>query len=65
MSIGFNPYFLVDALKMADSEVVSIGGINSKAPFIIDADKYSFLILPVNLSEEIDKMEKYLSSVAA
>lgn len=65
LSIGFNPYFFVDALKIADSDRVSIGGTNSKAPFFINANKYSFVILPVNLCSEIEAMEKYLSKTAA
>lgn len=65
LSIGFNPYYIVDALKFADSNYVSIGGTNSKAPFIINADKYSFLILPVNINGEIEAMESYLSKLVA
>jgi DNA polymerase-3 subunit beta len=65
ISIGFNPYFLVDALKIADSDTVLIGGINSKAPFFINANEYSFVILPVNLDIEIEAMEKYLVKVVA
>ena len=65
ISIGFNPYFFVDALKIADSDTVSVGGTNYKAPFFINANKYSFLILPVNLNSEIEAMEKYLSKTAA
>ena len=65
LSIGFNPYFFVDALKIADSDTVSIGGTNSKAPFFISANDYSFVILPVNQNSEIEAMEKYLAKVAA
>ena len=66
LSIGFNAYFFVDALKIADSDTVSIGGTNNKAPFIINAKEYSFLILPVNIGTEgIEAMEKYLSKVVA
>lgn len=65
ISIGFNPYFFVDALKIADSDTVSIGGTNCKAPFFINANEYSFVILPVNLNSEIEAMEKYLVKVAA
>lgn len=65
ISIGFNPYFFVDALKIADSDTVSIGGINNKAPFYINANEYSFVILPVNTNIEIEAMEKYLVKVAA
>ena len=65
ISIGFNPFFFVDALKIADADTVSIGGTNHKAPFVIKANEYSFLILPVNLNTEIEAMEKYISKVAA
>lgn len=63
LTIGFNPYFLVDALKIADSDNVRIGGNNCKAPIMIEADKYSFLVLPVNI--ETDAMEDYLNKVNA
>lgn len=64
--IGFNPYFFVDALKVADSDIISIGGTNNKAPFFINASEYSFVILPVNIDNGgIEAMEEYLSKVAA
>lgn len=63
LTIGFNPYFLVDALKIADSDNVRIGGNNCNAPIMIEADKYSFLVLPVNI--ETDAMEDYLNKVNA
>lgn len=49
--IGFNPKFLMDALKVIDDEFVDIYLINSKAPcFIKDKDEnYIYLILPVNI----------------
>lgn len=63
VTIGFNPYFLVDALKIADADNVIISGNNSKTPIYMDADKYSFLILPVRVQKE--EMEKYLNKVNA
>lgn len=63
LTIGFNPYFLVDALKIADSDNVRIIGKNCKAPIMIEADKYSFLVLPVNI--QTDAMENYLNKVNA
>lgn len=50
--IGFNPKFLIDALKVIDDENIDIYLVNSKAPcFIKDADeKYIYLILPVNFN---------------
>lgn len=49
--IGFNPKFLIDALKVIDDETVNIYLVNPKAPcFIKDKEeKYIYLILPVNL----------------
>lgn len=50
--IGFNPKFLLDALRVIDDEEVTIYLVNSKAPcFIKDKDeKYIYLILPVNFN---------------
>lgn len=63
LTIGFNPYFIVDALKIADADNVKISGNNSKVPVYIEADKYSFVILPMNI--QADEMENYLSKVNA
>lgn len=48
--IGFNPNFMIDALRAIDDETVDIYLVNSKAPcFIRDKDQsYIYLILPVN-----------------
>lgn len=50
--IGFNPKFLIDALRVIDDETVNIYLVNPKAPcFIKDKDEtYIYLILPVNFS---------------
>lgn len=50
--IGFNPKFLIDALKVIDDEEIDIYLVNPKAPcFIKDAEeKYIYLILPVNFN---------------
>ena len=50
--IGFNPKFLMDALRVIDDEEVDIYLVNPKAPcFIRDAgENYIYLILPVNFS---------------
>lgn len=52
LKIGFNPKFLIDALKVIDDEVIDMYMFNSKAPcFIKDADQnYIYLILPVNFN---------------
>ena len=50
--IGFNPKFLIDALRVIDDESVNIYLVNPKAPcFIKDKEeKYIYLILPVNFT---------------
>ena len=50
--IGFNPKFLLDALRAIDDEYVSIYFVNPKAPcFIRDNNEtYTYLILPVNFN---------------
>ena len=52
LMIGFNPKFLIDALKVIEDEEIDIYLVNSKAPcFIRDAEgKYIYLILPVNFT---------------
>lgn len=51
--IGFNPKFLMDALKVIDDETISIYLMNPKAPCFIrdDEGKYTYLILPVNFNQ--------------
>lgn len=50
--IGFNPKFLIDALRVIDDEDIDIYFVNPKAPcFIKDSEeKYIYLILPVNFN---------------
>jgi DNA polymerase-3 subunit beta len=50
IKIGFNPKFLIDALRVIDDETIDIYYMNSKAPcFIRDENQtYIYLILPVN-----------------
>ena len=50
LNIGFNPKFLIDALRAIDEEEVTMYMVSPKAPcFIRDAeDTYCYLILPVN-----------------
>lgn len=52
LAIGFNPRFLLDALKVVDDENVSMYLVNSKAPcFIRDEDEtYTYIVLPVNFT---------------
>jgi len=51
IKIGFNPKFLMDALRVIDEEEITIYLVNYKAPcFIKDKDdRYTYLILPVNI----------------
>lgn len=50
--IGFNPKFLIDALKVIDDETINIYLVNPKAPCFIRDDEglYTYLILPVNFN---------------
>ena len=48
--IGFNPKFMIDALRVIDDETVTLYMVNPKAPCIIKNEdgSYLYLILPVN-----------------
>lgn len=48
--IGFNPRFLIDALRVIDDETIDIYLMNPKAPCFIrdEQQSYIYLILPVN-----------------
>lgn len=50
--IGFNPRFLIDALKVIDDESITIYLVNPKAPCFIkdEQESYIYLILPVNFN---------------
>ena len=50
--IGFNPRFLIDALKVIDDEEITIYLVNPKAPCFIkdETESYIYLILPVNFN---------------
>ena len=50
--IGFNPKFMIDAMKVIDDETVDMYFVKPKAPcYIKDANEsYIYMILPVNLS---------------
>lgn len=54
IKIGFNPKFLMDALKVIEDEEVSLSFVNPKSPcFIKDEEEtYMYLILPVNFTED-------------
>ena len=50
--IGFNPKFLIDALRVIDDEEVDLYLMNAKAPCFIkdETESYIYLILPVNFN---------------
>lgn len=50
MNIGFNPRFMIDALRAIDDDEISLYLVSPKAPCFIrdDEDTYCYLILPVN-----------------
>ena len=52
LKIGFNPKFLMDALRVIDDEEIDIYMVNAKSPcFIRNADSsYVYLILPVSIA---------------
>ena len=55
LMIGFNPRFLLDALRVIDDEEITLYMTNPKAPcFIKDEEgKYIYLILPVNFNPAV------------
>ena len=50
--IGFNPKFLIDALRVIDGEEINIYMMNPKSPCFIkdEEESYIYLILPVNFN---------------
>lgn len=54
--IGFNPKFLIDALRVIDDENITIYMVNPKAPCYIrdEEQKYIYLILPVNFNSAVN-----------
>lgn len=50
--IGFNPKFLIDALRVIDDEEITLYLMNAKAPCFIkdENESYIYLILPVNFN---------------
>lgn len=53
--IGFNPKFLIDALRVIDDEEVTLYFMNAKAPCFIkdERESYIYLILPVNFNSAV------------
>ncbi|MCI9679837.1 MAG: DNA polymerase III subunit beta [Lachnospiraceae bacterium] len=54
--IGFNPKFLMDALRVIDDETVTLYMVNPKAPCFIrdEQESYIYLILPVNFNSAVN-----------
>lgn len=52
MKIGFNPRYLLDALRVIDDEEIQMYMVNAKAPCFIRNEKetYLYVILPVNFA---------------
>ena len=53
--IGFNPKFLIEALRVIEDEEVDLYLMNAKAPCFIkdEAQSYIYLILPVNFNAAV------------
>ena len=51
MVIGFNPKFLMDAIRAIDEDFIDFYFLNSRSPAIIkDADEnYNYVVLPINI----------------
>ncbi|MCR5580086.1 MAG: DNA polymerase III subunit beta [Pseudobutyrivibrio sp.] len=50
--IGFNPKFVIDALKVIDDEEINLYMLNAKSPCLIkdDAGSYIYFVLPVKFN---------------
>ena len=52
IDIGFNPKYLIDVLKVIDSEVIYMEFLANISPCIIkpkNNDNYTYLVLPVRI----------------
>ena len=54
LMIGFNPKFVLDALKVIDDEEITLYMLNAKSPCFIkdDAESYVYIVLPVNFNNQ-------------
>lgn len=59
--IGMNPIYWIDALSVLDTEKVFVRGSNPKSPVFIEAEDYSMLVLPLNLTTTIPNTESYIA----
>lgn len=53
LAIGFNPKFIIDALRVIDNDYVTMFFNNTKSPCVIrdDESTYIYLILPMGINE--------------
>ena len=61
--MGFNPLYWLDVLNVTDSDTIQVYISNPKAPVKIEANKYGFLLSPVNLTKNdqiIEKFQKFI-----
>ena len=54
--IGFNTHFIADAFSIIDTDKPVCRGKNNKSPMFIDGNEYSFLILPINITDKTKEM---------
>ena len=54
--IGFNTHFIADAFSIIDTDKPVCRGKNNKSPMFIDGNEYSFLILPINITDKTREM---------
>lgn len=50
LMIGFDPKYLIDALKVIDDDEIVVDLLNPKAPCFIRNDRYIYLVLPVTFT---------------
>lgn len=52
LSIGFNPRFMIDALRVIEDDTITLYLVNAKAPCFIKDENltYTYLILPINFT---------------
>jgi len=52
LMIGFNPKFVMDVLKVIDTDEINMYMVNPKSPCFIrdDEDSYIYLVLPINFT---------------
>lgn len=61
--IGFDPNYLMNVFSIIDTDSPLCEGKNNKSPLFIYGNEYSFLVLPVNINNEIEEMKQNLSII--